>query len=409
VVDRVSAWFVPAVIACAVAAFGAWWWYGPDPALAHGLLSAVAVLIIACPCALGLATPVSILIGTGRGALAGVLVRDAQALQALERVDTLVVDKTGTLTEGRPSLAELLPVEGQDRDELLRLAASAEQASEHPLAGALIGAARERGLRLAAVGEFESRTGMGLTARVAGRRVAVGNADLMREYGLDLGELAQRAEALRARGRTVVFAAVDGRLAGALSVVDHVKPGARDALERLRREGIELVMLTGDDPRTAAAVAYELGIERFEAGVRPEGKREQVERLQRDGRVVAMAGDGINDAPALAQAQVGIAMGTGTDVAMESSAVTLVRGDLRGIVRARRLSRTTMRNIRQNLAFAFGYNILGVPIAAGALYPALGWSLSPMLAAAAMTLSSVSVLVNALRLQRVALDEERGS
>ncbi len=408
-VDRVSAWFVPAVIAVAAVSFGAWWWLGPEPALAHALVSAVAVLIIACPCALGLATPVSILIGTGRGALAGVLVRDAEALQALERVDTLVVDKTGTLTAGRPTLAEILPLDGQDGDELLRLAASAEQASEHPLASALVGAARERGLPLAPVVEFESHTGLGLTARVSGREIAVGNADLMRELDLDVSALARRADELRAQGRTVVFVALDGRLAGALGVVDRVKDGARAALDQLRREGVEVVMLTGDEFRTAAAVAAELGIERFEAGVRPEHKRAAVERLQRAGRVVAMAGDGVNDAPALAQAQVGIAMGTGTDVALQSASVTLMRGDLRGIARARRLSRATMRNIRQNLVFAFGYNALGVPIAAGALYPTLGWTPSPMLAAAAMALSSISVLLNALRLQRVVLDGERGA
>ncbi|HET7295289.1 MAG TPA: heavy metal translocating P-type ATPase [Vicinamibacteria bacterium] len=401
--DRVSAYFVPAVIAVAALSFVGWSLLGPEPRLAHGLVAAVSVLIIACPCALGLATPMSIMVGVGRGAGLGVLIRDAEALEALEKVDTLVVDKTGTLTEGRPSLAVVEAAPGWQEDEVLRLAASLEQGSEHPLAAAILGGARSRGLDLDAASEFESLTGKGVAGSVSGRKVVLGNRALLDEARIDAASLAERAEALRADGQTVMFVAVDGRLAGLIGAADPIKPSSAEALRQLHAEGVRVVMATGDSRTTAAAVARRLGLDAFEAEVLPASKVDVVKRLQAEERTVAMAGDGINDAPALAQAQVGIAMGTGTDVAMESAGVTLLRGDLRGIARARRLSRATMRNIRQNLFFAFIYNALGVPLAAGALYPAFGLLLSPMAAAAAMSLSSVSVIGNALRLRRVAL------
>ena len=401
--DRVAAWFVPAVIAVAAASFAVWAWLGPEPRLAHALVNAVAVLIIACPCALGLATPMSIMVATGRGATAGVLFRNAEAIELLRQVDTLVVDKTGTLTEGRPRLAAVETRPGVAEDELLRLAASLERGSEHPLAAAIVAGAEARGLALAESSGFESHTGRGVTGTVAGRRVALGNRRLLEEQGADAGPLWARAEALRAEGRTALFVALDGEAAGLVAVADPVKETAPDAIRRLHAEGLRIVMLTGDGRTTAEAVAKRLGIDEVVAEVLPAEKAAAVKRLQAEGRIVAMAGDGVNDAPALAQAHVGIAMGTGTDVAMESAGVTLVKGDLRGIVRARALSRATLRNIRQNLFFAFVYNALGVPVAAGVLYPVFGLLLSPMLAAAAMSLSSVSVIANALRLRRVAL------
>ncbi len=401
--DRVSAVFVPAVIAIAATSFVAWSLLGPEPRLAHGLVAAVSVLIIACPCALGLATPMSIMVGVGRGAGLGVLIRDAEALEAFEKVDTLVVDKTGTLTEGRPSLAAVEPAAGWREDDVLRLAASLEQGSEHPLAAAIVAGARQRGLALEPALEFQAVTGKGVVGTVAARKVLLGNRSLLDDSGVDPTALANRAESLRSDGQTVMFVGIDGGLAGLIGAGDRIKASTAEALRQLHQEGVRVVMATGDSRTTAAAVARELGLDAFEAEVLPASKVEVVKRLQAEGRVVAMAGDGINDAPALAQAQVGIAMGTGTDVAMESAGVTLLKGDLRGIARARRLSRATMRNIRQNLFFAFFYNALGVPLAAGALYPFLGWLLSPMIAAAAMSLSSVSVIGNALRLRRIAL------
>ncbi len=401
--DAVSAWFVPVVVVAAVLTFVVWAAVGPEPRLAYALVNAVAVLIIACPCALGLATPMAVMVGTGRGARAGVLIKNAEALELLEKVDTLLVDKTGTLTEGKPRLASVTPLGGQSESELLRLAASLEQRSEHPLAAAIVQGARERGLALVEPQEFHSLTGKGVTGKVEGREVAAGNRQLFDDLGLSVAEIADRAEALRRDGQTVMLVAVDGRLAGLLGVSDPVKATAREAIEALRSEGIRIVMLSGDSRTTAAAVAVKLSITEFEAEVLPQQKSEVVKRLQSRGRVVAMAGDGINDAPALAQAQVGIAMGTGTDVAMESAGITLLRGDLNGIVRARRLSRATMRNIRQNLFFAFVYNALGVPIAAGVLYPFFGLLLSPILASAAMSFSSVSVISNSLRLKKAAL------
>ncbi|HLY54637.1 MAG TPA: heavy metal translocating P-type ATPase [Stellaceae bacterium] len=392
VADRVSAWFVPAVIATAVAAFAAWLVFGPPPAYAYALVAAVSVVIIACPCALGLATPMSIMVGVGKGARAGVLVRDAEALERLERVDTLVIDKTGTLTEGKPRVVAVAPEAGVEEAELLRLAASLERSSEHPLAAALVAAAAERGLSLAEPGEFAALTGKGVIGRVDGRRVAVGNASLV--PGGD-----DRADGFRRQGATVIRVAIDEVPAGFVAIADPVKPGARAALESLRRAGLRVVMATGDNEVTARAVGEALGITEIEAGVLPERKHEIVRRLRGQGSVVAMAGDGVNDAPALAAADVGIAMGTGTDVAIESAGITLVKGDLGGVARALALSRATMRNIRQNLAFAFVYNLLGVPLAAGVLYPAFGLMLSPVVAAAAMSLSSVSVIGNALRLR----------
>ena len=400
--DAVSAWFVPAVLAAAVLTFALWAARGPEPRLAHALVNAVAVLIIACPCALGLATPMSVMVATGRGARAGVLVRSAEALETLEKVDTLVVDKTGTLTEGKPRLAVVMPASGQDEAELLRLAASLERASEHPLAAAIVAAAEGRGLPLAETTGFRYLTGRGVAGTVDGRAVALGNAALLEELGVRPG-LDGPAEALRRDGQTVVFLALDGRVAGILGVSDPVREGTAEALRALGKDGVRVVMVTGDGESTAQAVARRLGIEDVRAEVLPAEKAELVGHLQAAGHVVAVAGDGVNDAPALARAHVGIAMGTGTDVAMQSAGVTLVKGDLRGIARARRLSRATMANIRQNLLFAFLYNALGVPVAAGALYPSLGILLSPMIASAAMSLSSVSVIANALRLRRARL------
>jgi len=400
--DQVSGWFAPAVIGVAALAFVVWALVGPEPRLANGLVAAVSVLIIACPCALGLATPMSIMVGVGRGAGAGVLFRGAEALERLEKVDVLVVDKTGTLTEGRPALTAIRAV-GLAEDALLRLAASLERSSEHPLARAVVAGAAERGLTLSAVSDFDSPVGKGVTGLVDGRRLAIGAARYLEELGIAPGALAAEADALRRTGATVVFVAVNGTAAGLLAITDPVKPTTRAAVQALRAEGVRLVMLTGDNRLTADAVAADLGISEVEADVLPERKAAVVARLRAEGAVVAMAGDGVNDAPALAAADVGIAMGTGTDVAIESAGVTLLGGDLTGIVRARRLSRAVMGNIRQNLAFAFVYNLAGVPVAAGVLYPALGLLLSPQLAAAAMALSSVSVIANALRLRAVRL------
>jgi Cu+-exporting ATPase len=398
--DRVAAWFVPAVIAVALLTFAVWALAGPQPRLVYALVNAVAVLIIACPCALGLATPMSVMVAAGKGATAGVLFRNAEAIEVLRKVDTLVVDKTGTLTLGKPRLAAVVAAEGIAEDELLRLAASVERASEHPLAAAIIASAEESGADVRAASEFASITGKGVRGVVDGRQVALGNRALLTELGIDAGPLDARAEALRDDGQTVMFVAVDGRLAGLVGVADPIKETTGDAIRELHREGLRIVMLTGDSETTARAVAAKLGIDEVIAGVLPDEKAGAVKRLQEQGHVVAMAGDGINDAPALAQADVGIAMGTGTDVAMESADVTLVKGDLRGIVRARRLSRAAIANIRQNLFFAFVYNAVGVPIAAGVLYPFFGVLLSPMIAAAAMSFSSVSVIANALRLRR---------
>jgi Cu+-exporting ATPase len=400
--DTVSGWFVPIVVLVAAVTFAVWAWLGPEPRFAHALVNAVAVLIIACPCALGLATPMSIMVGTGRGAEVGVLLRDAEALEVMERVDTVVVDKTGTLTEGRPSLTTVVAQPGTDEATLLRLVASLERVSEHPLASAIVRGADERGIRTVEASDFKSITGKGVIGHVDGRTVAVGNAALLAEAGAT-SEATARADELRRAGETVMFVAVDGRFAGLIGVADRIKASTREAIDALHAEGLRLVMLTGDNRVTAETVARAVGIDAVEAEVLPEQKAAVVKRLQGEGRRVAMAGDGINDAPALAQADVGIAMGTGTDVAMESAGVTLVQGDLRGLVRARRLSRATMGNIRQNLFFAFVYNALGVPVAAGVLYPFFGLLLSPMIASAAMTFSSVSVIGNALRLRRAAV------
>jgi Cu+-exporting ATPase len=397
--DRVSAWFVPTVVAVSIVTFAAWFLVGPEPRLAHALVNAVAVLIIACPCALGLATPIAIMVGTGRGAHAGVLIKNAEALEILEKVDTLVVDKTGTLTEGKPRVVSMSESLAEDR-ELLRLAASLERASEHPLASAIVEAAAEKGLQLSQPQEFASVTGKGIVGVVDGRRVAVGSPLLM----VDVGALQQPAVLLLAYpGGTILCVAVDGKYAGNFCIADQLKPSTPGTVRDLKRQGVRIVMLTGDNQAVAAAIAPQLGIDEFEAEVLPERKADIVRKLQGQGRVVAMAGDGINDAPALAQADVGIAMGTGTDVAMESGGITLVKGDLRGILRARKLSQATMRNIRQNLFFAFIYNAIGVPIAAGVLYPVFGLLLSPVFAAAAMSFSSVSVITNALRLRNVKL------
>ncbi len=398
--DSVAGYFVPVVIIVAILAFAVWAFLGPPPALAYALLAAVSVLIIACPCALGLATPMSIMVGIGRGAQAGVLIKNAEALERFEKVDTLVVDKTGTLTEGKPQLREVVSLGEEDENELLALAASLERASEHPLAEAIVAGARARNVALADPSEFQSITGKGVMARVRDREVVLGNASLMADRGIDTSGLDQSAEALRREGATAMFVAVDGRAAGLVAVADPIKETTPSALQALKAEGIRVVMLTGDNRTTAEAVARKLGIEDVEADVLPDHKNEVVRRLREQGRVVAMAGDGVNDAPALAQADIGIAMGSGTDVAIESAGVTLVKGDLNGIVRARRLSRATMRNIRQNLFFAFVYNSLGVPIAAGVFYPLFGMLLSPMIAAAAMSISSVSVVGNALRLRK---------
>jgi len=401
--DVVAGYFVPVVVAVAVITFVAWALAGPAPAMAYAIINAVAVLIIACPCALGLATPMSIMTATGKGASAGVLFKDAEAVEVMRAVDTLVVDKTGTLTEGKPRLVLVEPSGDVDEHTLLRLTASLEQGSEHPLAQAIVAGASERGIALGATGAFESLTGKGVTGEVDARRVALGNRALLDDLGVEPGGLAERAEEARKQGHSVMFVAVDGRAAGLVEVADPIKESTRAAISALHEEGVRIVMLTGDSETTAKAVAAALGLDDVVAGVLPDGKAREVKRLQDRGRVVAMAGDGINDAPALAQAHVGIAMGTGTDVAMESAGVTLIKGDLRGIVRARRLSRATMRNIRQNLFFAFAYNSIGVPVAAGVLFPFFGILLSPMIAAAAMSLSSVSVISNALRLNRVHL------
>jgi Cu+-exporting ATPase len=401
--DQVSGWFVPAVIVVAVLAFIAWATFGPEPRLAYGLVAAVAVLIIACPCALGLATPVSIMVGVGRGAQAGVLIKNAEALERMEKVDTLVVDKTGTLTEGKPKVVAVIAAQGLDEKEVLRMAAGIERASEHPLARAIVDAAGERGIAVPEVTGFDSPTGKGVVGTVEGRRIVLGNANFLAESGISTAALDSDAERLRRDGATAVFLSVDGKAAGIIAIADPVKPTTPAALRALADEGVRVVMLTGDNRTTAQAVANRLGIAEVEAEVLPDRKGTAIEKLRRDGRVVAMAGDGVNDAPALAAADVGIAMGTGTDVAIESAGVTLLGGDLTGIVRARRLSAATMSNIRQNLFFAFVYNAAGVPIAAGVLYPAFGILLSPIIAAAAMALSSVSVVGNALRLRHARL------
>ncbi|MDH3615126.1 MAG: copper-translocating P-type ATPase [Gammaproteobacteria bacterium] len=401
--DVVAAWFVPAVVTVAVVTFVLWAWLGPHPAMAYAIVNSVAVLIIACPCALGLATPMSIMVGTGKGAQNGILIKNAEALETFEKVDTIVVDKTGTLTEGHPALVMVSALHGFSEETLLSLAASVENASEHPLAGAIVEGAKKRSLSLPAQENFESVTGQGARARVTGKSVAVGNEKLMKSVGAQDSELERNAEAYREEGQTVMFVAVDGKAAGLIGVADPVKASTPEAIEQLHRAGLRVVMLTGDSVTTAHAVARSIGIDEVQADVSPEDKNRIVRELQARGSIVAMAGDGINDAPALAQADVGVAMGTGTDVAMESAGVTLVRGDLLGVARARALSQATMRNIRQNLFFAFAYNTAGVPIAAGILYPFFGLLLSPMIAAAAMSLSSVSVIGNALRLRKTTL------
>ena len=397
--DQVSAWFVPAVIAAAIAAFGAWAMFGPEPRFSYALVAAVSVLIIACPCALGLATPMSIMVGVGRGAQAGVLIKNAEALERMEKIDTLVIDKTGTLTEGRPKVASVLPAPGFDEAQVLKLAASVERGSEHPLAAAIVAAAAERKLELATASDFDSPAGKGVTGTVEGKKIALGNARFLSELNIDTSAVREEAERLRSDGATAVFLAVDGKTAGVIAVADPIKQTTPEALRALAEDGIRVVMLTGDNRTTAQAAARRLGIAEVEAEVLPGQKSAVVEKLRREGRVVAMAGDGVNDAPALAAAEVGIAMGTGSDVAIESAGITLLKGDLTGIVKARALSAAVMRNIRQNLFFAFLYNALGVPVAAGVLYPALGLLLSPIVSAAAMALSSVSVIGNALRLR----------
>ena len=397
--DQVSGWFVPVVIVAAIIAFAAWAWFGPEPRMAFGLVAAVSVLIIACPCALGLATPMSIMVGVGRGAQAGVLIKNAESLERMEKVDTLVVDKTGTLTEGKPKVIAIVAAAGFDEDEILRLAASVERASEHPLADAIVRSAKEKNLDVSKVEEFDSPTGKGATGKVGGKTVLLGNATFLASLGVETQPLHEQGERLRGDGATVINIAVDGLLAGLFAIADPVKPSTPDALKALAAEGIKVIMLTGDNRTTANAIARQLGITDVEAEVLPDQKSAVVAKLQKAGRIVAMAGDGVNDAPALAAAEVGIAMGTGTDVAMESAGITLLGGDLGGIVRARRLSQATMSNIRQNLFFAFIYNAAGIPIAAGVLYPTFGLLLSPIIAAAAMALSSVSVVGNALRLR----------
>jgi Cu+-exporting ATPase len=401
--DTVSGWFVPLVVAIALAAFAAWFIWGPEPRFAFALLAAVSVLIIACPCALGLATPMSIMVGVGRGAAAGILIRNADALERLEKVDTLVVDKTGTLTVGRPAVTAVVPLGAWPESEILRLSASLERGSEHPIATAILANARERNVELATVADFDSPSGKGVTGTVDGKRLLLGNAAFLASAGVDVAMAEAKADPLREQGATVVLLAADGRAEGLIAVSDPVKETTPEALKQLRQAGIRLVMLTGDNKRTAASIAQRLGIDEVEAEVLPEDKARVVQRLKGEGRIVAMAGDGVNDAPALAAADVGIAMGTGTDIAIESASVTLVKGDLLGIVRARRLSQATMGNIRQNLFFAFVYNSAGIPLAAGVLYPFFGILLSPIVAAAAMALSSVSVIANALRLRRLEL------
>ncbi|MEP6917796.1 MAG: copper-translocating P-type ATPase, partial [Acidobacteriota bacterium] len=401
--DQIAEYFVPAVVVVALLTFVAWGIWGPEPRLAHGLVTAVAVLIIACPCALGLATPMAIMVGTGRGAGGGVLIKNAEALERLEQVDTLVVDKTGTLTEGKPRVTRLVAAQSFSDVDVLGFAAALEQASEHPLAAAILAAASERTVPIASASDFQSVTGQGVQGTVTGRTVLLGNAVLMQARGVDVSSLRSEADALRSQGQTVMLIAVDGRAAGLIAVADSIKASTAEAIQLLHGERLRIIMLTGDNAATANAIARQLRIDDVIADVLPDQKRAVILRLQGEGRVVAMAGDGINDAPALAQADVGIAMGTGTDVAIESAGITLVRGDLRGIVRARRLSRATMRNIRQNLFLAFVYNAVGVPVAAGVLYPFVGTLISPIWASAAMTLSSVSVIGNALRLRRVKL------
>jgi Cu+-exporting ATPase len=401
--DKVSAWFVPAVILVALLAFGAWAMFGPEPRFTFGLVAAVSVLIIACPCALGLATPMSIMVGVGRGARAGVLIKNAEALERMESVDTLVIDKTGTLTEGRPKVVSVIATHGLDETEVLRFAAAAERPSEHPLARAIVEAAAERGISVPDVRGFNSPTGKGVVGMAEGRRLALGNARFLAELGIHTDELEEQAERLRADGATAIFLAVNGNASGIIGIADPVRQTTPAALAAIAADNIRIVMLTGDNRTTALAVARQLGITEVEAEVLPEQKAELVKRLREEGRVVAMAGDGVNDAPALAAADVGIAMGSGTDVAMESAGITLLKSDLNGIIRARRLSQAVMRNIRQNLIFAFAYNGAGVPVAAGVLYPVLGILLSPMVAAGAMALSSVSVVGNALRLARARL------
>jgi P-type Cu+ transporter len=402
-VDVVSGYFVPAVVFIAIVTFVVWLLIGPEPQLAHAVINAVAVLIIACPCALGLATPMSIMVGTGRGALLGVLIKNAESLEVMEQIDTLVVDKTGTLTEGKPKLISVIAATGFKDKQVLHLGASLENSSEHPLAQAIVTGAKEKNISLSPVDEFNSITGKGVLGTVEDKQVAIGNKKLLEEFKIDAADLIEQAEALRRDGQTAMFVVIDYQPAGILSVADPIKDSTPEAIEALHKDNVEIVMLTGDSKTTAEAVASKLNIDQVIAEVLPEQKVEVIKRLQYEGRIVAMAGDGINDAPALAQAQVGIAMGTGTDVAMESAGVTLVKGDLRGIARARLLSRATMRNIRQNLFFAFIYNASGVPIAAGVLYPVFGLLLSPMIAALAMSFSSVSVITNALRLRRVNL------
>jgi Cu+-exporting ATPase len=397
--DHVAGWFVPVVIVVALAAFGVWAWFGPEPRMAFGLVAAVSVLIIACPCALGLATPMSIMVGVGRGAQVGVLIKNAEALERMERVNTLVVDKTGTLTEGKPKVVSIVPAAGFNENEILRLAASVERASEHPLADAIVRSATERNLDLSKVEEFDSPTGKGATGKVDGKTVMLGNSKFLSSLGVETQSLNEQGELLRGDGATVINIAIDSKLAGLFAIADPVKPSTPAALKALAAEGVKVIMLTGDNRTTAQAVARKLGIDDLEAEVLPDQKSAVVLKLQKAGRIVAMAGDGVNDAPALAAAEVGIAMGTGTDVAMESAGITLLKGDLGGIVRARRLSQATMSNIRQNLFFAFIYNAAGIPIAAGILYPHFGILLSPIIAAAAMALSSVSVVGNALRLR----------
>jgi P-type Cu+ transporter len=401
--DQVAGWFVPAVIAVALIAFAAWATFGPEPRFAFGLVAAVSVLIIACPCALGLATPMSIMVGVGRGAQAGVLIKNAEALERMEKIDTLVIDKTGTLTEGKPKVVAVAPAAGFDEADVLRLAASVERGSEHPLAAAIVAAAKERKLDLAQVDGFDAPAGKGVTGTVEGKQLALGNAKFLHELNIDAGALAEEAERRRGDGATAIFLAVDGRPAGVIAIADPVKASTPAALKALAAEGVRVVMLTGDNRTTAQAVARRLGITEVEAEVLPDRKSAVVEKLRREGRTVAMAGDGVYDAPALAAAEVGIAMGTGSDVAIESAGVTLLKGDLTGIVKARALSQAVMSNIRQNLFFAFVYNAAGVPIAAGVLYPVFGLLLSPIIAAAAMALSSVSVVGNALRLRYVEL------
>ena len=402
--DKVAGIFVPVVLAVSVLTFAVWMWLGPEPKLAYAIVNAVAVLIIACPCALGLATPMSIMVGVGRGARDGVLVKNAEALERLEKVDTLVVDKTGTLTEGKPKLMDILPVEGFDAKEFLRLAASLEQSSEHPLAAAIVRGAKDQAIALESVTNFRSVTAGGVVGTIAGRAVMVGKPDFLRSETISgIDSLEASAMKLQEAGKTAMFVAIDGKPAGILAVADPIKSTTAEAIEQLHKLGLKLVMLTGDNRRTAAAVAEQLGLDSVEAEIEPAGKVAHVKKLRSEGKHVAMAGDGINDAPALSEAEVGIAMGTGTDVAMQSAGITLVKGDLRGIAQAIRLSRATMSNIRQNLVFAFLYNALGIPIAAGVLYPFFGVLLSPIIAGAAMSLSSVSVISNALRLRRVKL------